>query len=400
MGNAIGNRRDSLNDDNGRLDESIDSSRSDIPEVLAPIATYRLRLNNSRARIRGEKYTCTQVLYGRSSNGIDDDFDDYDITDDRMRSLIPPPKIRDICISPKGDQFATALSDGNILFLDINRHQYDDNNFDKNFCSSLSSIEAHDGDIFSIHYQPDGKQIISGGMDKTVSVHDLSSMSCIKSFKGHTGSICNVQSNNIGNLIISSSKDGTVKFWDLLSGLCVNTINPMTMRENDDKAKKSSSSSIGEITSSVLSYDGRYLLVTSRFSAPRIVDIRNSKILTRFKGYSNFDVDVGSYYRASFCASDTKVATGGLHGTINIWDVATGTLNSSLSVGSSSSDDTKGGYGIGIQEYKSSSSSSPLSKDKYSNYSMFQKSTIFDIKSDQRIGMMAASSAAGISIWR
>ena len=394
---STGNKKDTFDD---KLDDSIDSIPSDIPELLSPIATYRLRLNNSRARIRGEKYTCTQVIFGRSNNGIDDDFDDYDVTDDRMRSIVPPPKIRDICISPQGDQFATALSDGSILFLDINRSDSDNYNFDKRFCSSLSSIDAHDGDIFSIYYQPDGKQIISGGMDKAVSIYDLNSMSCIKSFKGHNGSICNVQSNNVGNLIISSSKDGAVKFWDVLSGLCVNTINPMTLRENDDKLKKvrSGSSSIGEVTSSVLSYDGRYLLVTSRFSAPRIVDIRNSKILARLKGYSNFDVDIGSYYRASFCSSDSKVATGGLNGTVNLWDVATGTLNSSLSIGSSSTEESK--VGSGIQEHKSSSSS-PLSKDnKYYNYSTFHKSTIFDTKVDQRFGMLTASSTAGISIWR
>lgn len=402
---TLNNKKDNV-DDVIRIDESIDSTRSDMHEVLSPLATFKLRLNNSRTRIRGDRYTCTQVLYTRDSNGFDDDFDDYDITDDKMRSVIPPPKIRDICIAPQGDQFATSLSDGNIIFLNINKNEFNDNNnFDAKFCTSLSSIEAHDGDIFSINYQPDGRQIISGGMDKTVCIHDLSNMSCVKSFKGHNGSICNVQSNNMGNLVISSSKDGAVKFWDLLSGFCVNTIQPMTLRENDDtikKVKSINSSNNGEITSTVLSYDGRYLLVTSRFSAPRIIDIRNSKILTRFKGYSNFDhADTGSYYRASFCASDTKVATGGIYGTVNIWDVSTGTLNNTLSLNSSTTiEDSKF---IGIQEYKSSNSNSPIGsmeKNKNPVYSIFNKSSIFDTKVDQRIGLMAASSSAGVSIWR
>jgi WD40 repeat protein len=200
------------------------------------------------------------------------------------------------------------------------------------FGKRRSYLETHEGDVNSIAFHPDGRFLASGGFDRSVAVHDVVATKCIKHFQGHQSAVSHVTYNPFGNLIISSSRDGTVKFWDTLSGICIRTIVPTLLVSKGSsinnsysstiKANKMPSSSIpstfysttnptsdhpgggtgntdfssGEIVSTEMSADGRYLLVTPKLSAVRILDLRKGEVVSRINSSdSSYDNDYKRY---------------------------------------------------------------------------------------------------------
>lgn len=213
------------------------------------------------------------------------------------------------------------------------------------FGKRRSYLETHEGDVNSIAFHPDGRFLASGGFDRSVAVHDVVATKCIKHFQGHQSAVSHVTYNPFGNLIISSSRDGTVKFWDTLSGICIRTIVPTLLVSkgnsnnnscnSTNKANKKPSSSIpstfysttnptsdhqggagnmafssGEILSTEMSADGRYLLVTPKLSAVRILDLRKGEVVSRINtSDKSYDDDYKRYKNKNTTAKNNNGGT-------------------------------------------------------------------------------------------
>jgi WD40 repeat protein len=65
----------------------------------------------------------------------------------------------------------------------------------------------------SAQYSPDGKQIISASLDKTIKIWDANSENCLQTLKGHEDSVITAKYSPDGTKIISSSRDGIIKIW-------------------------------------------------------------------------------------------------------------------------------------------------------------------------------------------
>ena len=76
------------------------------------------------------------------------------------------------------------------------------------------SLKGHIGTVDSVAYSPDGKRIVSGGVDKTVKVWDAATGQEALSLKGHTGAVTSVAYSPDGKRIVSGCNDKTVKVWD------------------------------------------------------------------------------------------------------------------------------------------------------------------------------------------
>jgi WD40 repeat protein len=65
----------------------------------------------------------------------------------------------------------------------------------------------------SAQYSPNGKQIISASLDKTIKIWDANSGNCLQTLKGHEDSVITAKYSPDGTKIISGSRDGIIKIW-------------------------------------------------------------------------------------------------------------------------------------------------------------------------------------------
>jgi len=66
---------------------------------------------------------------------------------------------------------------------------------------------------------PNGTQVCSGSLDKTIKIWNLNQGSDYREFQGHRDFVLSVAYSPDGDYIVSGSKDKTVHFWDLNEGL-------------------------------------------------------------------------------------------------------------------------------------------------------------------------------------
>ena len=79
----------------------------------------------------------------------------------------------------------------------------------------IGSLEGHTGDVLSVTYSPDGKQIASGSDDKSIRIWDTASGQTVQTLKGHTALVRSVVSSPDGKQIASGSYDNTIRIWDV-----------------------------------------------------------------------------------------------------------------------------------------------------------------------------------------
>lgn len=94
----------------------------------------------------------------------------------------------------------------------------------------VSSIEAHEGIIFSIEYSNDGTQLISGAADGRLILWDVNTGEIVREFRTEQGNahgrstIRSVSYNPDNRLVVSGSRDGTIRIWEVSSGELLRTI--------------------------------------------------------------------------------------------------------------------------------------------------------------------------------
>ena len=75
-------------------------------------------------------------------------------------------------------------------------------------------FKGHKDCISSVAFSPDGKNILTGSMDKTARLWDLSG-NLIQEFTGHMGIIFSVTFSPDGKTILTGSLDKTARLWNL-----------------------------------------------------------------------------------------------------------------------------------------------------------------------------------------
>ena len=51
--------------------------------------------------------------------------------------------------------------------------------------------------MYSVSFHPEGRHIVSGGIDHTVAVHDVVAATCVKQFDGHQAAVTHVAYNRL-----------------------------------------------------------------------------------------------------------------------------------------------------------------------------------------------------------
>jgi WD40 repeat protein len=192
---------------------------------------------------------------------------------------------------PDGKHVVTATSSGALRFWD--------------WASGREEASITDRSFFAaVTFSPDGRTMLAGHLDGTVSLLDLTTHSEIRRWVAHSDSVYGVDIRPDGALAATGSDDGTVKLWELPSGSLLATLS-------------GHESWVGGVA---FSPDGALVLSASADSTLRIWDVATHALVRVLRGHDMW-VRAGT-----FVEHGTRVLSGGYDGDLRLWDVQTGAI--------------------------------------------------------------------------
>lgn len=90
--------------------------------------------------------------------------------------------------------------------------------------ASRWTVKAHDKDINSLAFAPNGRALVSGSQDKTAKVWRLEDGSLLGTLKGHKRGVWAVRCSPIEQVIATASADQTIRLWSASTFECLRTL--------------------------------------------------------------------------------------------------------------------------------------------------------------------------------
>lgn len=162
-------------------------------------------------------------------------------------------------------------------------------------------FEAHSSYALGVLFTPDGRTMISSGMDSLIKLWSVPEWQPVRTLQEHENSVNSLSLSPDGKTLASGSTDGTVRLWSLHDGRLLHTLR--------DRKKTVSAVRIAPDGCRVAagSYGGRAAVWT--LEGEEVSTIAASK-----KNLSTVD----------FCVDGEVLATGGLGGKVLLWALPSG----------------------------------------------------------------------------
>jgi eukaryotic-like serine/threonine-protein kinase len=176
----------------------------------------------------------------------------------------------------------------------------------------LLSLRGHTGNVGSLSFSPDGKQLASASDDQTVKVWDTESGEEIRTLRGHLGRVRSVVfsppdkmlagETSAQQWLASAGQDQTIRFWDVASG----------------EQLFSLQGHAGPVRAVAFSPDGQRLASASDDNTVKIWDVTQQQEVLTLRGHAKYVACV------AFHPEGMLLASGSYDWTARIWDLATG----------------------------------------------------------------------------
>ncbi len=170
----------------------------------------------------------------------------------------------------------------------------------------LNTFVGHAGNVNTVTFSPDGKQIASGAWDssvdgsETIKLWDLPSGRLRKTIFGHNGeAVQDLQFSLDGNRLYSGSDDDTIKIWDVATG-------------KEFKTLKGHNSDVWSIE---LTSDGKHLYSGSPDGTLKKWDVETGEELDTFDDLASWSIAL---------SPNEKQILSSRGSTIKLWELETG----------------------------------------------------------------------------
>jgi len=179
----------------------------------------------------------------------------------------------------------------------------------------VTTLEGHNKFVSSVVVTD--QYIISGSIDKTIKIWDLSTFELVASLEGHTSGVNSLVVSD--KYIISGSYDRTIKIWDLSTFKLVTTLEGHT-----DIITSLVVSSVENTTDLSDNIGKQYIISGSYDKTIKIWDFSTFKLVETLEGHTNWINSVA-------VSKDNKyIISGSSDDTIKIWDLSTFKLVATL----------------------------------------------------------------------
>ncbi|KAF8247362.1 WD40 repeat-like protein [Wilcoxina mikolae CBS 423.85] len=164
-------------------------------------------------------------------------------------------------------------------------------------------IEVWNETIHSVRFSPDGKYLVTGGMNRDVMLWNVQNQVIRHRFIGHRQSINSVDFAINGKYIVSGSADRTIRVWDVYTGKNLLTLNGNV-----------------SVRSVAFSPNGKLIAAGSDSGEIHVWDSRSGHLQNQFSGHNS------PVYSVSFSPLGVELFSGSMDSKVKIWPLAP-TLN-------------------------------------------------------------------------
>jgi WD40 repeat protein len=182
-----------------------------------------------------------------------------------------------------------------------------------NLFGALRTFEGHEGQVNCVAVTPDGKHVLTGGLDATLRLWDAGTGKEVWRKTEKPGGIWCVAVSPDGKYAVSSlgmheaggwvaGRDHAVRLWDLATGKLVRTFEGHT----------------DELRGLAFSPDGKFVLSGAFDKTARLWVVETGKEARRFVGHER------ALRQVALSPDGKRALTSSLDGTARVWDVANG----------------------------------------------------------------------------